>query len=230
MSPKLLQPFLVLLAALLVACPGVNNPDFDSDGSPDAEDCAPEDSEIHPGANDPYGDGIDQDCGGTDGFDGDGDGFPAQEDCNDNDATIHPGADEIEGNGIDEDCDGFDLGGGDDDDDDTTTDGDTYEPNDSSSEAAGLGEGGYSSLTIAGSDEDWFVVDANGSTVTARIGFSHSAGDLDMQLLDENGSQIDSSAGTSDSEEVEGADDKVYVRVYGYNSATGDYDLTITVD
>ncbi len=126
---------------------------------------------------------------------------------------------------------GGDGGSGDDDDDDTTTtDGDVYEPNDTSSEAAALGEGGFSGLNIGSADEDWFVVEANGATVTARIDFSHSTGDLDMQLLDENGSQIDSSAGTSDSEEVDGADDKVYVRVYGYNSATGDYDLTITVD
>jgi hypothetical protein len=125
---------------------------------------------------------------------------------------------------------GGDDGDDDDDDDDTDTDGDTYEPNESSSDASELGEGGFSGLSIGSGDEDWFVVDANGSTVTARIDFSHAAGDLDMQLLDSNGSQISSSASTSDTEEVEGADDKVYVRVYGYNGATGDYDLTITVD
>lgn len=51
--------------------------DFDGDGSPDEEDCAPEDASVHPLANDTHGDSIDQDCDGFDGVDRDGDGYPA---------------------------------------------------------------------------------------------------------------------------------------------------------
>ncbi len=91
--------------------------DFDGDGSIDGEDCQPEDAAVHPGASDPYGDGLDQDCDGGDGADGDGDGFPSpgsgvsppQEDCNDHDPAVHPGAVEVSGDGVDQDCDGDDF-------------------------------------------------------------------------------------------------------------------------
>ena len=105
---------------LLASCLSGGYPDLDGDGSPDAEDCAPDDPGAHPGAVDPYGNGVDENCDGVDGFDGDGDGFAAQDDCNDADATINPAAEEAPGNGIDEDCDGFDAGDAVDDDDDAT--------------------------------------------------------------------------------------------------------------
>ncbi len=59
-----------LLACLLVTI-GCPNPetrwDFDEDGWEDQQDCAPEDPAVHPEADDPVGDGIDQDCDGADG-------------------------------------------------------------------------------------------------------------------------------------------------------------------
>jgi len=88
--------------------------DFDEDGFQDQDDCDPADPSVYPGAPDPYGDGIDQDCDTLDGVDHDGDGYPAPgegvppdlEDCNDADDTIHPGADDPI-DGTDQDCDGF---------------------------------------------------------------------------------------------------------------------------
>src|SRR5690606_30650367 len=88
--------------------------DRDGDGyTVNQGDCDDEDPDIHPGAEDFFGDGIDQDCSGADGVDRDGDGFPDRafggDDCNDDDPKIHPGAREIGWDGIDQDCDGVDL-------------------------------------------------------------------------------------------------------------------------
>ncbi|MBI3242532.1 MAG: FecR domain-containing protein [Chloroflexi bacterium] len=46
---------------------GCPPPDSDGDGVTDDADCAPFDASIYPGANDPFGDDVDQNC---DGFDG----------------------------------------------------------------------------------------------------------------------------------------------------------------
>ena len=86
--------------------------DFDGDGVEDTADCAPADASIRPGAPDPYGDGIDQDCDGFDGVDRDGDGSAAnageEPDCNDEDGAVHPGAFDPMGDSVDGDCDGSD--------------------------------------------------------------------------------------------------------------------------
>jgi hypothetical protein len=84
--------------------------DFDDDGSLDADDCAPSDPLIHPGADDPHGDGIDQNCDGVDGnaVDQDGDGYSNAVDCDDSDPDIHPGATDEPGDGIDSNCDDLD--------------------------------------------------------------------------------------------------------------------------
>ena len=113
---------LLLTCLALVACPsGVQKYDFDGDGVDDADDCDPEDASIYPGADDPYGDGIDQDCDGCpegagDGVDTDCDGFPANVptydedyDCDDANPNTYPGAAEIQGDGIDQDCNGEDC-------------------------------------------------------------------------------------------------------------------------
>jgi len=101
-------------------------------------DCNDTNSNIHPGAAEICGDGIDQDCNGMDLScpstwykDSDGDGYSnslekvqvsqpegyylakdlisIMGDCNDINSNIHPGAAEICGDGIDQDCNGMDL-------------------------------------------------------------------------------------------------------------------------
>ncbi|MBF8285768.1 MAG: cartilage oligomeric matrix protein, partial [Anaerolineales bacterium] len=90
----------------------VINEDVDQDGYRIRDrDCADNDASTHPGADDPEGDGVDQDCDGQDGAqrDNDGDGFiPFRGDCHDDDPTIHRGADDPPGDGIDQNCDGRD--------------------------------------------------------------------------------------------------------------------------
>ena len=69
--------------------------DADCDGTPDADDCAPEDPYSYPGASEiPY-DGADNDCAGDgDLTDVDGDGFEGSsvggDDCNDGNPDIYP--------------------------------------------------------------------------------------------------------------------------------------------
>ena len=111
-GPKLL-PLLLTFCFALTACPATSGLyDFDGDGSPDTEDCAPEDPLVRPGVDDPEGDGIDQNCDGVDGVldcDIDNDGYEglqcAGPDCNDESVTVFPGAEEG-CDGVDSDCDG----------------------------------------------------------------------------------------------------------------------------
>ena len=113
----------LLCAALWLAGCERPRPDFDGDGEPDDEDCAPQDATIYTGAPDPYGDGIDSDCdncaSGGDGIDRDCDGYPANADlsledrarydCNDNDPETNPDATDIPNDGLDQDCDDEDC-------------------------------------------------------------------------------------------------------------------------
>lgn len=85
---------------------------FDDDGDGTSEvggDCNDFRADIHSGADDIPGDGIDQDCSGEDLVDEDLDGFTGAAyggpDCDDHDAAIHPGAAEIPDH-IDNNCSG----------------------------------------------------------------------------------------------------------------------------
>ncbi len=114
-----------VMTLLLWGCNGAPCDDRDGDGSCNVDDCAPADGAVYPGAEDPFGDGVDGDCDGTDGVDADGDGYPREDetydglyddwDCDDLDPAVYPGQDDDVGNGVDDDCDGIDGVDGDDD-------------------------------------------------------------------------------------------------------------------
>jgi hypothetical protein len=72
-----------------------------------AGDCADFDPTRHPGRDEVWYDGVDQDCDGND-TDQDRDGQPRGSDCNDTDASVTPDATEIWYDGVDQDCDGND--------------------------------------------------------------------------------------------------------------------------
>jgi len=92
--------------------------DADGDGYQDINcggtDCNDNNDTIYPGAPDPCGDGVDQNCDGTDECvceDADGDGYQdincGGTDCDDTNGQVHPQATEICDDDKDNDCDGL---------------------------------------------------------------------------------------------------------------------------
>ena len=112
------------------------------------------------------------------------------------------------------------------------TTGDANEPNDSFATATPISSpSSQSSLTIHNSsDDDFFSINATaGTTYWVNISFTHSQGDLDMDLYDSSQSQIDWSAGTGNSESVTytpSANQTLYAQVFGWGSATNTYSVT----
>ena len=108
---------------------------------------------------------------------------------------------------------------------------DGFEPNDNPSQAHATAAGSYADLAICSGNDDYFAVEVpDGGSVSARIEFDNSEGDLDLALsLD--GSNVDTSESTAGEEQVSGSGGGTYtVRVYGYSGAAAGYSLTIMVN
>ena len=94
----------LLLALACTPSPDDRPTDADGDGYPAGEDCDDSHPRVHPGAEETWYDGLDQDCDGRSDFDRDGDGDDAPSgggtDCDDGDPRVH---------GLDGDADGVSL-------------------------------------------------------------------------------------------------------------------------
>jgi len=79
-------------------------------------------------------------------------------------------------------------------------------------------------------DDDFFAISAiAGTTYWVNISFTHTQGDLDMDLYDSNQNQIDWSAGTGNSEFVTYTpltNQTLYAQIFGYSGATNTYSIT----
>lgn len=86
---------------------------------------------------------------------------------------------------------------------------------------------------ICSRDDDWYAVDLSvGDGLSASLFFVDGDGDLDLQILDEEGRRLASSVSINDNEEatvgsVEAAG-LYFVRVYGFLGAEGEYELSFT--
>ena len=113
-------------------------------------------------------------------------------------------------------------------------DADAFEPNNSPDDAPTVTAGDYSLIQCDSDDDDYLAVELNnGDTLTATIAFSHALSDIDLTLVDTNGTTtLDSSLSTSNSEEVSHtatAAGTYFIRVYALDDTPNPYDLTVTV-
>ncbi|MBL4848748.1 MAG: pre-peptidase C-terminal domain-containing protein [Planctomycetes bacterium] len=101
--------------------------------------------------------------------------------------------------------------------------------NNTRADATPLSRGRHENLRVAGND-DWYAVELQpNETLTFEVGFSHSSGDIDLELHDASGNRIGNSAGTGNTETIShtaGAQPTtVYLRVFGYQGARNSYVL-----
>ena len=115
---------------------------------------------------------------------------------------------------------------------------DRLENNDSMDDAEPLPPELYTGLTVCEDDEDWYRLPlAEGDTITVTMTFPHAEGDVDLRLLDPDGTPQRTSATSSDDEELEYTVDAAgtyFIRVYLYadsgSSIGNEYDILVEVD
>lgn len=111
---------------------------------------------------------------------------------------------------------------------------DANEPNDSTTGATiDVPVGPTLGLTICAGDSDWFVFQVSAEeTLTVSAVFEHAFGDLDVDLVDADGTTVlATSSGENSTETVtfspDGASQTVYVRVYGHDGGANSYELVV---
>ena len=117
-----------------------------------------------------------------------------------------------------------------------TCDADANEPNNDAEVATALsGAQDLAELSICEADEDWFNITlAAGDSARIGVTFLHSLGDIDVELYDAEGFEVDSSASASDDEWLavlsKDSEATYTLRVYGFEGAINDYGLTVELN
>ncbi|MDZ7688033.1 MAG: PKD domain-containing protein [Halobacteriales archaeon] len=111
---------------------------------------------------------------------------------------------------------------------------DRFEPNDDRSTATSISPGFYSDLNIVEGESDYFEIFLNeGDEITATILFDDTVDDLDLELRDSDGTDLESSISVSDDETVTHEVQEsgtYYVHAYGYIDASAPYSLDVSVN
>ncbi|WP_254273099.1 Hvo_1808 family surface protein [Haloarcula marina] len=106
-----------------------------------------------------------------------------------------------------------------------------FEPNDDFANATAIAPGTYSGLNISDDDVDIYAVELEqGESLSAEIGFSHSVGDLELHLYGPDQTVQQASVSATDNESVStvaGESGTYYLVVFGFQGATGPYDLNV---
>jgi len=115
---------------------------------------------------------------------------------------------------------------------------DPHEENDEPRpDAETLAEGAYPHLVLLPGDEDWFPLEVpaecEGGTLEAALAFVHHPhGDLDLELLSQQGERLAASSGTGDAEGVvlaDGPAGRYWLRVHGFKQSGNRYELTVSL-
>lgn len=105
---------------------------------------------------------------------------------------------------------------------------DLYEPNDTRQGATAVQLPFTSQdARLDAGDTDLFTFNSDGRARTLSLRFNNAAGDLDLYVYNQSGTEIAKSIGTTDVESISKSlpAGQVFVRVVGYNGATGGYEL-----
>jgi hypothetical protein len=231
----------LLVPLLTVGCPPTADDDDvandddvtadDDDTGPDDDDTGPDDDDTGPDDDDT---GPDDDDTGPDDDDATGDDDdtgPNDDDSTGDDDDTGPDDDDSTGDDDDTGPDDDDSTGDDDDtgpdDDDSTGDDDDsanacvldpYEPNDTQGEAYPAATGTLADPHACPGDDDWYAIALTaGAVLDVTAVFTHTEGNLDLELHNESGALLADSLTSTDDEALSytaGSDEVVYVRAF----------------
>ncbi len=111
---------------------------------------------------------------------------------------------------------------------------DPFEPNDARADAVALFAADDEAVGVICNNDDFYsLAPQSGCTVHATLSLVSAEGDLDLELQKADGSRIDISQGTGDTESIDftspdGA--RVVLRVLGFNAASNHYRLHVSQD
>lgn len=94
--------------------------------------------------------------------------------------------------------------------------------------------GRHGPYEVTSGEEHFFAVELDPSErLSARIYFSHDAGDLDLAVYDPTEQRVDRSVSTNDGEAVSVTADAGgthYIKPYAFGDATNEYELSVRID